>query len=185
LTTNIAFRDAVQSDSDFLHEVYYSTRQNEMDLMGWGADDAGPFLKMQFDFQDRHYRSMFPDACRLIIMMDGEKAGRIIIERNDGFIRIVLLEFLPEFQKKGCGSFILKCFQAEAAGRNISVCFNVAVDNVRGQKLFKSLGFYETGTDDAYYFMEWKKVKDFEVNFQNSFLHNGYSIRSGEGLRIN
>lgn len=126
-----------------------------MTFMGWRPEEAAAFLKMQFDLQYRDYSANHPDASWFIVYMDGAPAGRLIFQRSDSFIRIILLELLPDFRSKGCCTFVLNSFKTEAEKRKIPVRLNVALNNVRARRLFEALGFVEIGSDGVYCSMEW------------------------------
>ncbi len=68
-------------DGDFLLSVYASTRRPELSGLGWTEKQQDTFIGMQFDAQTRQYRESFPDATYSVICVDGERAGRLIVNR--------------------------------------------------------------------------------------------------------
>ena len=58
----VSFRAISDDDLDFLYRVYASTREEEMELIPWNAEQKAEFLRMQFQAQHKHYQEHFGDA---------------------------------------------------------------------------------------------------------------------------
>ena len=61
---------ATDGDREFLLEVYSRTRDAELARTGWSAEQKRQFLRMQFQAQDRSYRTGCPQAEFLVIRME-------------------------------------------------------------------------------------------------------------------
>src|SRR5271170_4190189 len=70
-------------DAEFLLAVYHSTRQAELELVAWSEADKNAFVRSQFEAQSRHYREYSPNAENSVVLVDGQPAGRLIVERSE------------------------------------------------------------------------------------------------------
>jgi len=106
---------------------------------------------MQFDAQRAHYQTYAPQSEWLVILLDGQPAGRLIVDRSDAQ-RIALkdIAILPEFRGRGAGTYVLQALieEARAAGKQLLLhveAFNPAL------KLYQRLGFRPTGVQRGVY----------------------------------
>ena len=72
-------RRVTAGDEPFLRALYASTRERELSIVPWPEEQKTAFLTMQFDAQDSHYRTHYPDAQFDIIEIDGVAAGRFYV----------------------------------------------------------------------------------------------------------
>jgi len=151
----LRFRNITEEDKDCLFEIYSSTRQEELSLTNWTAEQKLIFLKNQFEAQHFHYQKYYGDTYFWIILYAEKVAGRLYLQISNE-IRIVDITLLPEFRNKNIGTGILKDIQnlAKNLSKNVSIHveqFNPAL------KLYKRLGFQEIETVNSIYFlMQWK-----------------------------
>lgn len=153
MTRAIGIRPECPQDGDFLASLYASTRQSELAMLGWPAAEQDAFLRMQFDAQSRHYRSAFPAATRSIICVDGERAGRLIVNHRDDEVRIVDIALLPEFRGTGVGGELIRRVLADADAAGIPVRCHVLAGN-RARRFWARAGFAEQESDGVYLAME-------------------------------
>ena len=150
----ITVRPEQPQDEAFLFEVYASTRQEEMDALGWPLEMRHTFLTMQFR-ASQGYRTMFPDAEFLIVLVDGEPAGRFIVNRSREELRVVDIALLPRHRGKGIGTAVLQRVFGEAAATKKPLRLNVLKGN-RATRLYQRLGFFKTGEGGLHEEMEWR-----------------------------
>jgi len=151
---SISFRAAEDGDSEFLYQVYASTREDELKSVGWGTEQLEAFLRMQFFAQDKHYRENYPGA-EFLIISDGEtQAGRLYLYRHPKELRIMDIALLPEHRRKGTGTFILRSLLQEAKESGQAVTIHVEKENP-ALNLYRSLGFQEAEERGVYFFMKW------------------------------
>ena len=136
----ITLREVTPADEPFLREVYASTREDELAMVPWDAAQREAFLKFQFDAQHAHYRSQFPQANFQVILKDGERTGRLYIDRHEPEIRILDITVLPQFRGKGIGSLLMKDLLAESMATGHPLRIWVEAFNP-SQTLFRRLGF--------------------------------------------
>lgn len=149
------FRPVRDEDEALLLETYSSTRVDEMNLVPWDAAQKKAFLQMQFDAQQRHYRSYFPDASHDLILVDGQPIGRIYVDRRETEIRILDLTLLPEARGRGVGTLILQDLMKEAAEADKALSIYVESFN-RSLGLFQRLGFVKMEETAASWLMQWR-----------------------------
>lgn len=150
----IELRPASMEDGEFLFAVYASTRDAEMAMVNWNAQQKDSFLRMQFAAQSDHYRQRYPQAIQSIIIAGGQPAGRHYISRNVEQIHILDLTVLPIFRNKGIGSELLGRLMSEAkeSMKPLSVyveSFNPSLN------LFQRLGFTSIEQTGVYYLLRW------------------------------
>jgi ribosomal protein S18 acetylase RimI-like enzyme len=154
---DIKLRLFSERDIPFLKKVYFSTREEELkQAADWTADMKNIFLNQQFNAQHEYYQKNYVGADFYVIENDKKGAGRLYYHEDfqDG-IRIIDIALLPEFQKKGIGSEVLKGIfeRAKTLERNVTIhveSFNPAMN------LYKRLGFQKISeTNGVYHLLQW------------------------------
>lgn len=151
---NITLRTVRDADRPFLLSVYASVRAPELEPLGWGEELKAAFIQQQFDAQDRGYRSHFHAPSLDVILVDGESAGRLYVDRLPDELRVVDISLLPEYRRRGCGATLLKTLQAEAAASGRCVTLHVERFNP-AQRLYARLGFELAAEGPVYLLMKW------------------------------
>jgi len=151
----VRLRPIGAADEEFLYELYASTRADELARFGWGQMQRTAFLKMQFAAQTRSYLQQFPAAACDVILVEGQPAGRLYVDRQPARIRIVDIALLPEFRNAGVGATLLRGLQDEAAACGGAIQLHVACSN-RALGLYTRLGFQVVADTGVYLEMEWQ-----------------------------
>jgi len=125
----------------------------ELAGIDWPQESVATFIRMQFDAQTRHYATIHPDANHSIITVEGEPAGRLIVDRSDSEIRIVDIALLPRFRRVGIGTTLVRRLLDEADARGLAIRCHVAVGN-DARRFWEQLGLRAANHDDAYIEME-------------------------------
>ena len=123
--------------------------------MPWDKNQKDAFLRAQFDAQDRWYRENYTGASFDVVLVDGERAGRLYLNRGDSEIRIVDIALLPDHRGNGVGSALLRDLLAEADAAGKRVTIHVERQN-RALGLYERLGFHQAGEQGVYLRMEWE-----------------------------
>ena len=144
--------ERLPDDGDFLLSVYASTRP-ELTGLGWPGQHQDAFTRMQFDAQTRHYRDSFPDAAYSVICVDGEPAGRLIVNYAGDQILIVDIALLPEFRRTGIGSGLVRRLLERADAGHLPVRCHVLHDST-ARRFWEYAGFAAQGSDGVYVAME-------------------------------
>ena len=143
------------SDEPFLLCVYAGTRAGELAPVPWSPEQKAAFVAQQFAAQTAHYARHYAGMSADVILVDDEPAGRLLVARWAGEIRIVDISILPEVRGRGAGTVVLRRLldEAAAAGKRLSV--HVEREN-RAVALYERLGFRPAGEHaDVYLRMEW------------------------------
>jgi hypothetical protein len=99
----VTLRPIDQRDEQFLYEVYASTRVEELAQVAWSDEQKAAFLWMQFRAQHAHYQEHYPAATFDVIVIDGQAAGRLYVNRGADEIRIVDIAILPAWRNRRIG----------------------------------------------------------------------------------
>jgi GNAT superfamily N-acetyltransferase len=119
----------------------------------WDDEAKEAFLRMQFSAQDSYYREQMPDASYQVVLVGGERAGRLYVDRRDDEIRIVDIALLPEYRGRGVGTRLLGelLAEADAIGKRLSIHverFNPAL------RLYERVGFAQVEDKGVYLLLE-------------------------------
>jgi ribosomal protein S18 acetylase RimI-like enzyme len=151
---DVTLRTVQDDDRPFLEALYASVRAAELEAVGWSEQQTAAFLSQQFDVQDRVYRSQLQDATLDIVLVEGEPAGRLYVDRRPDEIAVVDISLLPAHRARGVGTFLLEALQAEAAASGRALSLQVERANP-AQRLYSRLGFELVQTGPVYLLMRW------------------------------
>jgi len=148
----VSLRPEKPEDETFLYDVYASTREEELALTNWDEAMRRAFLNHQFNAMRQGYRSMFPTGEFSIIEISGQPAGRLVIHRTEGEVRVVDLALLPAYRNQGVGTRLMRQICSEA---NRPVRLSVLKYN-RALQWYARLGFAKIGDQGVYDELEWR-----------------------------
>ncbi|HWX21118.1 MAG TPA: GNAT family N-acetyltransferase [Candidatus Binatia bacterium] len=151
----VSLRPEQPGDEAFLHEVYASTREEELARTNWDPNTRGAFLDMQFAAMRRGYAGMYPAGEFLIIALGGRAVGRMVLNRTAGEIRVIDLALLPAHRSGGIGTFLMRQVCAEAAKAGKPVRLSV-LKNSRAVRWYERLGFTKNAEAEVYDELEWR-----------------------------
>lgn len=145
-------------DQPFLRAVYAATRAEE--LAAWGLEPASQeaFLSMQFMARQRSYEWQYPNLDHRVILVDGERAGELMVWRGPERIQLVDIALLPAFRGRGLGARLIGALQAEAAEVAKPLGLSVLKANDGARRLYERLGFVTDGDREPYITMVWAGV---------------------------
>ncbi|MGN7494288.1 GNAT family N-acetyltransferase [Paenibacillus sp. SAF-054] len=150
----IETRQAEVEDESFLYHLYASTRRDEIMASGWEGTQVEQFLDMQWRMQKGAYKLQYPVAEQLIIVCDGMRAGRMMVNRTARVINLIDISMLPSFRSRGIGESMIRQLQQEALAGSQTIELQVMSNN-RARRLYVRLGFELTETSDPYCKMSW------------------------------
>ncbi|MDA1049133.1 MAG: GNAT family N-acetyltransferase [Planctomycetota bacterium] len=154
MNPDIAFRAIEDSDLEFLYQVYADSRAEELSIVPWSDEQKEEFLRMQFRAQHEFYQQNYRQAEFEIVLVDGEPAGRLYVERREDEHRIMDIALLASQRGRGIGGKIIRDLLQEAAAVGKPVTIHVLKQN-RALNLYDRLGFREIGSTEVYSLMEW------------------------------
>jgi ribosomal protein S18 acetylase RimI-like enzyme len=153
----ISFRPESPDDCEFLFRLYASTRQQEMQIVPWSAEEKERFLRQQFDAQTSHYKKNYLGAEYSIILLDGVPVGRLYLHQHPGDLRIMDIALSPESRGSGIGGLLLREILDRAAREGNVVSIHVEQFNP-ALRLYERLGFRHVSTYGIYHLMEWRSA---------------------------
>ncbi len=154
MTGKLELRAVEETDRAFLERVYASTRTPELAMTDWTDAQKQAFCRMQFEAQDAHYHEHYPNAGYLVILVNGEAAGRLYVDRRPREIRIMDIALLPERCGQGIGTRLLTGLQAEADASNRLLSIHAERFNP-ALRLYSRLGFQLAEDKGAYLLLHW------------------------------
>jgi len=152
---NVTLRDVTPADAEFLLALYGSSRAAELAQVEWAEGQKEAFLRWQFELQKREYDARFPDARYQMIVIDEEPAGRIWVGEDEEQIRLLDIALLPQFQRRGAGTLLLKELMKDAERAGKLLRHMVFVLNNDAHRFYERLGFVIIEDLGAYKHMEW------------------------------
>lgn len=150
----ITFRAITEDDEPFLFQLYASTREMELSQVPWEhASQKEQFLKMQFRAQHQYYQQQFNNADFDIVELHGEPIGRLYVEPRPDEIRIIDIALLPEYRRRGIGTWLLQSILDH--GRQTGKPVRIHVEHFNpALSLYRRLGFNKISDTGVYYLME-------------------------------
>ena len=156
---DMMFRPVTPDDETFLFELYQHAHSEELPLDQLDANQREMIFRMQFFAQQQTYSAQYPKAEDKIILLDGQRAGRVLVERTESEIRGIDLALLPEHRNKGVGAIIVRDLMAEAGATGRPFRISVVKAN-RAHYLYQRLGLRITGESGIHYLMEGSLVSE-------------------------
>lgn len=156
---SISFRPITDDDQELLYRVYASTREEELAVTPWSREEKEVFLRQQFNAQHQHYQQNYENATFDVILVEGEPAGRLYVDRRKEEHRIVDIALLPNHRGQGLGGGIMQNLLDEAAAAGKLVRIHVEKNNP-ARHLYDRLGFRKVEQEEeqpVYDLMEWKQ----------------------------
>jgi ribosomal protein S18 acetylase RimI-like enzyme len=148
----LALRPALESDRDFLRQVFISTRAAEFAGSDWTPAQIDDLLVQQFSLQDTYYRRHYPQAHFDLVTCNGTDAGRLYHHWGGTEVRLIDIALASSYRGVGLGTQLMQALVAEAARRGLAASLYVEMENpVRA--LYRRLGFVKAGENGVYEIM--------------------------------
>jgi ribosomal protein S18 acetylase RimI-like enzyme len=156
----VTLRPVAAEDYEDLVRIYAGTRADELALTPWDDAQKLAFCRSQYDAQKREYDARFPDAEYDVISLDGRTVGRLWIGRSDVEIRLLDIAIVPEAQKQGLGTALLKHLIEESRQTGKRLRHMVFILNTDALRFYERLGFHIFEDVGGYQHMEWRPESD-------------------------
>ncbi len=137
---DLTFRATTPDDEEFLMQVFASYMAERLAEANSPVLTWAELITQQFKAQHYSYRTNFPKSTFEIVLVDGEKAGRLYLDRREDEIRILDLILLPAFRGQGIGTKLLEGLFDEACKTRKKVGAHVD-HGCRAMNLALRLGF--------------------------------------------
>lgn len=139
---DITLRAATADDYDFCYRVQKATMQEYVEQT-WGWDEA---------FQQAYFRQRFDPARNQVIVLGGADIGVFAVERRERDIFLAKIYILPEYQRRGIGTGLIKLVLQEAFKEGLPVTLRVLKVNP-ARRLYERLGFAVIEENDEFFIM--------------------------------
>ncbi len=143
--TEIAWtlRPATADDRDFVIELTRAA--------------MGPYLEATFGWdeatQTAYFDEGFDPSGGQIVEVDEVDVGEILVEERPDELVLTRLALLPDWQRRGIGSAIVRMLIERAHELESALVLQVFKTNLRATRLYESLGFVRTGESDTDVYM--------------------------------
>ena len=138
---NVDFRQAKESDIEFLSDLRIRTMNIYLKKVGWPIDKQSHLDRILYRF----------DAAK-IVSIENTDVGLLKSYCDELGWNIVQVQISPEYQGKGIGSKIIRSILEQAEGDGQDVTLSVLRENP-AKDLYKRLGFVTVSESDAEYTM--------------------------------
>ena len=152
LPAGVTLRPVKSGDRDFLLHLYGTTREEELALVPWTDGEKAAFVRMQFDAQAASYGDTYPDGEFLVVLLDGDPAGRLYLGRLPGELRLIEIALLPEHRGRGIGTALIAAIVSRAEQDGVDVGLHVEPWNP-AKRLYERLGFETVELRGIYEFL--------------------------------
>ena len=104
------------------------------------------------ELQARMFTHWFEPAQFQIVVIDGQDAGLISVERCPAELFLATIEILPEYQNRGVGRAVMRDVLAQAQAQGLPVGLQVLKVNP-ARRLYERFGFSVVGETTTHYLM--------------------------------
>jgi RimJ/RimL family protein N-acetyltransferase len=151
----LRLRPEILDDEEFRYRLFCDSRLPEWYRVALDPELREALMRHQYAAQTMTYRARFPQARFDIIELEGERIGRIVVNRPGAMVHVVDLAIVPRLRGRGLGSAIMRALMDEAAGSDLPVRLKVSDANDPSLRLYLRLGFTPIETVPAYIELEW------------------------------
>jgi ribosomal protein S18 acetylase RimI-like enzyme len=146
----ITLRPVDAADEPFLRSLFESTRK-DLIALPLPHQQKAALIDMQYRAQRTQYDANYPDSRHDIILCEGVAVGAIRVERSPERLRLIDIAMLPEWQRKGIGTHLVR----DLIGEGLPVVLHVAIDNP-ARALYERLGFEVKAAEGIYLRMDFQ-----------------------------
>jgi ribosomal protein S18 acetylase RimI-like enzyme len=156
MTGIVTTRPVGADDQAFIYRAFESSREAEFSLLGWPPEKVEELMRSQFELQTNGYSCTFPQADHLVIMLDGEPVGRVIVNESDVEIRMVDIAILTSFRRRGIGRSIVRMLMDVAEKARKPLRHQVYHGELDAIRFYFAMGYQVVESGEAAFKMEWQ-----------------------------
>lgn len=139
----ISLRQATQNDYDFLYELVKTTMREYVEPI-WGWDE-----KWQRAYFQEHLN---PDQVQVVVL-DDQDIGAVSVEIKPEEHFLARLYLLPDYQRRGIGTHLLRSILDKAFAQGLAVTLQVLKGNP-AKRMYERLGFAKIGETKTHFLMK-------------------------------
>jgi ribosomal protein S18 acetylase RimI-like enzyme len=140
---DLDLRNASAEDAAFLYDLHKVAMREYIEKT-WGWDES---------FQKAYFDDHFDPSLRKLISWAGSVVGCISYRSQPDGIELDYIALLPEYQRRGIGTFLVRQIISEAETRGLPIRLRVLKVNP-ARSLYERLGYIVSGGDAQRYYME-------------------------------
>ena len=150
----VHLRPRTEMDADFLRDVYFAYRWEEVERTGWPEVVRRAFLADQHRLQCRHYEEHYPDAAYSVVEEHGQPVGRLYTLYSADDLRIMDIALMPQARGKGLGGALLEAVLRQAGALGAARISIHVEQNNPARRLYERQGFSRVGEAGVYDLLE-------------------------------
>lgn len=140
----LSARFATAADADWLYALHRSA--------------LGPYVAATWGWEEDKQQALFqqnfqPESV-LILLYNEQEIGMLAIREEPDCLRLHNVQLLPDRQRQGLGSQLLRALQEHCRRRQLPLCLQVLRVNP-ARHLYDRLGFRETGETPTHFHLCW------------------------------
>lgn len=147
-------RPVVDGDEEFLYRVFVAVHGLRFASLPLPKPTLDNLLSLQFRGQQSSYRAQYPNGCEYIVTQGEECVGSLLLATSAAEVRLVNIALLPEWQRRGIGTQVLRDLMAAATPQR-PLRLSVGSDNEGALRLYRALGFVVTEQGQTHWQMQW------------------------------
>jgi len=156
-TAVIHLRPERAEDDAFLFALFCASREAEFAALPLSQRKS--LLRFQYQAQSRDYAARFPHSQHSIVEFGGQAAGRLLLNREADEIRVADIAIVPELQRRGIASDVLRSLISEAEDNGMALRLSVWRSNP-ALALYRQLGFCVRAESATHLELEWRPHLD-------------------------
>lgn len=143
-------RPATEDDHEFLFAVFRSALLPGDPLAMLPESESEPLLRAEFDAREETLRNDYVLADFDVLIVDGEPAGNLYVDRGDDEFVVIDISLLPRFRNRGIGTAVIGRLVEEAGRLVLPVRARVQHESPTSA-FWRRLGFEQVGDDGSFY----------------------------------
>lgn len=126
----------------------------EREVAALPPDFVPTFVRLQAEAQRQGYLATWPELRDLLVELDGQVAGRVVLHRDASRVLVIDMVILPAFRRRGLSRQILDLARSEAREHGVPVEFSTLMGNPHLQT-FLHQGFRVVGERPPHLLLRW------------------------------
>jgi ribosomal protein S18 acetylase RimI-like enzyme len=151
----ITLRPTKETDAPFLRQLFESWKADDFGLTKLDPVSFAMLIDIQWLAHSRSGAATRPGAESRIVVVDGQDAGHLVVERSPGLIHLSEIALLPDWRNRGLGQILVKQLQDEARASGAEIRLHVARHNP-AQRFYGRLNFTPVENHGAQLPMVWR-----------------------------
>lgn len=138
----LTLRPRTDNDTDFLVELYETSREEEMQYIEWKNDEERiKFFRQQYNAQHLHFDSNYDNLDYDILVYNNQDIGRLVLHRTPENLHCLDVIIIPSFRKMGIGTIIMERIEEEVKQKKITATLYFEKTKPYLESIYSKYGF--------------------------------------------